>query len=249
MLTSERMMYILQQIKLTDSVRVKDICEHLGASESTIRRDLEELEKQNKLKRVHGGAIKVSLSSILNDSEELTMKEKLSVHMDAKKSLCIEASKLVNDGDCIFIDGGTTFIQLLPYLAGKRIKVVTHSDLIRIDDKDIELNVIGGKYLSSLQMNVGPIAIEQLNKFNFDKAFIGCAGVDLASKHAFTTEVESAQIKEIAINKSVDTYLVIDSSKLNLKGFYSFAVTEDFTKIITNKTNEEEIDNENIIYV
>ncbi len=249
MLASERMLYILEELKISESVKLKNICAALQTSESTIRRDLEELEKQNKLKRVHGGAIRVSLNSILNETKELSMHTKKDLHKEEKLKLCQMCASIVEDGDCIFVDGGTTFLQLMPLLEGKRIKVVTHSDFVRSEAQGIEVIVIGGRNLGIHKMNVGPMALEQLSKFSFDKAFIGCAGVTLNTNEAFTAEMDSAQIKKIAIQKSNQTYLLIDQSKLNRKGFYSFANVKQFTSILLTKNNEIKDVPSNFIFV
>ncbi len=249
MLASERMLFILQEINKNGSVKLKLICKQLNTSESTVRRDLEELEKQNKLRRVHGGAIKVSLSSILTDNKELTMNEKKDLQKEAKTSLCAACAKIVEDGDCIFVDGGTTFMNMAAYLEGKKVKIITHSDLVRSANDAIEVVVIGGRNINVYQMNVGPMAVEQLSKFNFDKVFIGCAGVDVSSKEAFTAEMDSAQIKEVAISKSIDTYLVIDNTKLDTKGFYNFACTDDFTYVLTNATETNNVFGENFKFI
>ncbi len=241
MLASKRWFYILQKLEEADSVTMKQICQDLNVSESTVRRDLEELEQQNKLKRVHGGAIRVSMNNILNDSTELTMIEKIELNSDCKRSLAKCCASLVQDGDCIFVDGGTTFHAIVSYLEGKRIKVVTHSDLVRTKPTStLELFVIGGRYLQNYQMNVGPLALETLSKFSFDKVFIGCAGIDEEMNRVFTAEMDSAQIKQLAMSKSNVSYLVVDKSKINTTGFYNFAITDDFTKVISDVSISDE---------
>lgn len=239
MLATQRMVFILKEINRNGSVKLKEICKALDTSESTIRRDLEELEKQNKLRRVHGGAIKESLNSILNESKELPMLVKKDLQKEVKTALCAKCASIIEDGDCIFIDGGTTFMNLLPHLEGKKVKVITHSDCVRSNSDSIEVIVLGGRNLNDHQMNVGPLTLQQLSKFSFDKAFIGCAGVDVTNKDAFTAEMDSAQVKEIAIAQSILTYLVVDNTKLGRKGFYRFACTDDFTEVFINKTEEE----------
>ena len=85
MLASERLMYIKQQLDRRKVLNLRDITSELNVSESTIRRDFEELEKQGVLKRVHGGVIKAKMESILSDTMELTMDEKAILNMETKK--------------------------------------------------------------------------------------------------------------------------------------------------------------------
>ena len=119
MLSSERKVYILNELEKHGTLKLKEVCEVLQASESTIRRDFEELESQNKLKRVFGGVVKINFDSVLNQARELSMDKKATMAVDAKMKLCKKCSEFVEDGECIFIDGGTTFMHMLPYLEGK----------------------------------------------------------------------------------------------------------------------------------
>lgn len=236
MLSSERKVYILKELEKSGILTLKDACEFLQSSESTIRRDFEELESQNKLKRVFGGAVKINYDSVLSDARELSMEKKVSISVSSKKKLCRKCSEFVEDGECIFIDGGTTFMNMLPYLEGKHIRVVTHSDFLRLNKTStIELIVIGGHNLPSYQMNVGIIALDTLSRFNFDRAFIGCAALGTGDKEAYTADMDTAQVKVAAMEKSIHTYLVADESKLDRKGFYGFAKIEDFDYVIMDQ--------------
>lgn len=232
MLASERFIYILDQLEQSGVITLKAICQQLNASESTIRRDFEELEKQNKLKRVHGGATKVSLGT-LTDDKELTMQQKSGINIDAKKKICRYSASLVQDGDCIFIDGGTTLMFLTDYLEGKRVKIVTHNNFVKIKEgSTLELIRVGGNYMPRYNMNIGSIALQTVEMFNFDYAFIGCAGVDIVEGIAYTAEMGSAQIKSAAMKQSLKKYLLIDSAKMDTRGFYKFSTIKEFDGVV-----------------
>lgn len=232
MLASERFMYILQQLQQDGVVTLKGICEQLDASESTIRRDFEELEKQNKLKRVHGGATKLSLGT-LTDSKEFSMQQKALMNVEAKKQLCQYCATLVKDGDCIFVDGGTTLMFMSDYLEGKRVKIVTHNNLVTTKiGSSLSLIRIGGNFLPNYDMNVGSIAMQTLAMFNFDYAFIGCAGIDVEEGVAYTAEMDSAQIKQEAMKHALKSYLLIDATKVETRGFYRFCDINKFDGVI-----------------
>ena len=248
MLSSERKVYILKELEKNGTLTLKEVCEDLKTSESTIRRDFEELETQNKLKRVFGGAVKINFDSVLSEERELSMDKKASISVAAKKKLAKKCSEFIEDGECIFIDGGTTFMYLLPYLEGKHVRVVTHSDFIRLNKAStIELIVVGGHYLPSYQMNVGMIALDTLSRFNFDRAFIGCAALGTGEREAYTADMDSAQVKVSAMEKAIHTYLVADESKLDRKGFYSFAKLEDFDYVIMDQIPPERKKAKNLI--
>lgn len=248
MLSSERKVFILNELEKNGTVKLKEICEILQTSESTIRRDFEELESQNKLKRVFGGAVKINFDSVLSDARELSMAKKASISVDAKHKLCKKCAEFVEDGECIFIDGGTTFMHMIPYLEGKHVRVVTHSDFIRVkQDSTIELIVLGGRHLPMYQMNVGLITMDVLSRFNFDRAFIGCAALGSGDKDAYTADMDTAQIKAAAMEQSIRTYLVADESKLDRKGFYRFAKIEEFDYIIMDQIQEDRKKTRNLI--
>lgn len=235
MLVSERYIYIKEQLAIKNVLNLKEVANKLGVSESTIRRDFEELEKQGLVHKVYGGVIKSKLLSTLSDKDELTMTEKLVINGDAKKRLCFEAAQIVKNGDCIFIDGGTTLMYMIDFLFDKDIKIVTHSNLIiqNIQNTQAEIIMLGGRYVASYKMNVGPIAIDTFEKFNFDYAFIGCTGVDVNDGVAYTADMDSAIIKQMAIKKSLSNYLLVDSSKFNVRGFYEFINLNCFDAIFT----------------
>lgn len=247
MLASERYIYIKQQLDLKRVLNLKEVSNKLGVSESTIRRDFEELEKQGLVQKVYGGVIKSKLLSTLSDKAELTMTEKIVINGDTKRKLCFEAAQLVKDGDCVFVDGGTSLMYMIDFLFDKDIKIVTHSSLITQNVQNIkaEIIMVGGRYIPNYKMNVGPVAIDILEKFNFDYAFIGCTGIDAKDRVAYTADMDSALIKQVAIKKSLSNYLLVDSSKLNVRGFYEFTELKSFDAIFTdNYPNDiEKIDN------
>lgn len=235
MLASERFSKIIEIVNRQEFVTTKELSKTLEVTETTIRRDCEELEKKGLLIRVHGGAKSVAQKVILSNKDELAMHERW-LYAKEKDLVCQKAASFINDGDCIFLDGGTSIVPMLRYIKGKKIKLVTHSQLIvnQFNDPDIELFVIGGKYIPEYNMSVGPIALAELEKFNFDYAFISCAGVDIDRRLVYTAEMDTMAVKQSAMNLSVKKYLLVDSSKLSIKGFCSFITSDDFDAVICN---------------
>ena len=246
MIASERRMYIMKVLNEKGIANLKEIASRLNISEATVRRDFEKLEKDGKLKRVLGGATLSDDLLYSSDSAELTMKEKMSsnINMDKKTLVAEYASQYVKDGDCVFIDGGTTLVPLINYLASKKVKIVTYNHLIinKIKNPIAEIFIVGGVYLPYYSMSVGPIAQDVLNHFHFDHAFIGCAGIDLNENIAYTTEIESLTMKKIAMKNAKHSYLLIDSTKLEARGFYKFKTLDSFDYVICNNfLNEKNI--------
>lgn len=242
MLTKERLYYLMDKIDRDRIVHVKEVAEILGVSESTIRRDLAQLEKDGKLCRIRGGAIKIGSEDIVTDHKEIMMSERMHINFDAKRKICKKASELVKDGECVFIDGGTTLVPLMDFLQDRPIHIVTHNYLAvaRLRNPKAQVTVIGGDYLPHFDMGSGSMAINDLNQFQFDHVFLGCAGIDLVDDMSYTTELATGEIKKIAFRNSVHRYLLIDSSKFQIRGFCKLEPLSKFDRIITDRCELEE---------
>lgn len=233
MIASERRLYIMNCLNHKGIVNLKEIAAELNISEITVRRDFEKLEKAGKLKRVLGGA---ALEDVL-DNAELTMKEKMSLNTGDKVKVAEYASRHIKDGDCVFVDGGTSVALIVNFIADRRIKIVTHNELVirKLVNPVAEIFVIGGKYLPYYNMNVGPVAQDTLKQYHFDVGIFGCSGVDINQNMSYTTEMESLLMKKIALENSTYNMLLIDASKIQKKSFLRFTQTDSFDAIICNK--------------
>ncbi|SDY33991.1 DeoR family transcriptional regulator, fructose operon transcriptional repressor [Evansella caseinilytica] len=233
MLTYERQQLILSLLEEKKIVKLQELVDATGASESTIRRDLTELEEQKLLKRVHGGA-----SLISKKFEEPTIEEKQSKYKAEKSAIGKYAASLVNNGDCIFIDAGTTTRAMVEYLQDKEIVVVTNglNIITELIANNIRTYVTGGYVKEGTHAFVGRGAVDSLQTFQFDKAFVGTNGVDSESGYT-TPDPEEAQIKELAIRKANETFVLADHSKF---GDTSFAKIADLSAaiIITSKLTD-----------
>lgn len=231
MLENERLNYIIDKIEREGSVQLQDLCRILNTSGSTIRRDLDKLEQENILKRVYGGAVKAG--NPLNIYANITTDQRLSLNTNEKNLIAQKCAEMISDKDFVYLDGGSTFIDVIRYLEGKKVTVITPNDLIRTKaGSTVTVIVIGGRNLPEFKINAGPIALKFLESVHFDKAFIGCSGIDTKSRFVYTSEVDTAQLKEAAIKKSIHSYLAFDSSKIDVRGFYNFADMNDFTSLI-----------------
>lgn len=244
MLSEKRHEITLNLLKLKGFVSLTELLDATESSESTIRRDLSYLESVNLLKRVHGGA-----KSLANVSKELSYNEKSSKSIHEKRAIAKYASSLIDDGDCIFVDAGTTTYELIDYLEGKDILVVSNglSHIDTLIKKNIKCYVIGGNIKISTKAITGCDALMCLSKFRFDKCFIGTNGVH----HTYgltTPDNEEAILKECAINNSRKAYVLADDSKF---GEISTVKFSDINKcvIITNEKPEDTYDKKTDIKV
>lgn len=236
MLSKERKIFLLNRLDRDGTIHVNNIAMELNISETTIRRDLIELEQEKKVTRVYGGALKVGYENILTEYNETSMSDRMHINFDIKANVCNQASTLVKDGECVFLDGGTSIIPMIDYLAKKPITIVTHNHLIiqRLNNPVAQIIVIGGDFNIKYTMSDGPVAQNTLRLYNFDRAFIGCAGVDLATHQSYTAEMDTRELKEIAIENSRHSYLLIDDSKMKIKGFCKFKDTNEFDHVFCN---------------
>lgn len=207
-------------------VALEDLMQLLDSSESTVRRDLGELEQEGRLHRVHGGA---ELFHSLQ--EELSNQEKSVKNSQIKQALAQKASRFIYDNDVIFIDAGTTTEFLLPFLQEKNVTVVTNSihHATRLVDLSIKTIIIGGYVKQTTDASIGSVALEQIRQMNFDKAFLGMNGVDEA--YLTTPDMEEAVIKKAVIANAKVSYILVDGSKIGQVSFVKVAAINQVTII------------------
>ena len=225
-LKSERKQLILDEIKEKKFLQLEEMVQLLDSSESTVRRDLDELEGH--LRRVHGGAEVVSKLQ----SEESIL-EKSIKNVQEKMRVAQKALSLIEGGDVIFIDAGTTTELLVEWVDRKNLTVVTDSihHAAKLVEKHFKTIIIGGFVKQSTDASIGRAAVEQISQLNFDKAFIGMNGVD--ESFLTTPDMEEAAIKKTIIENAQKTYVLLDVSKIGQVSFAKVARIEKVT-LITN---------------
>jgi len=209
-----RRQMILDYMSGKEVVYLKDISEFLNSSISTIRRDLGSLEKEGLVKLLNGGA-----ATLQSRSYDLPVAKKSQINIEAKEIIAQKAADLVEDGDVIYIDSGTTTIIMMKFLKKKKITIVTSGLAFPRDQltPDIKLIYLGGELLVDLESLVGTITEKQLLSMYFDKAFIGANGY--CDQGVFTFDLREARKKEIVMNQSRKAYLLVDTSKEGKRGF------------------------------
>lgn len=234
MLTPERHQIIIDLLKEKGIVKLHELVEVTSSSESTIRRDLSQLEEEKKLKRVHGGA-----ALLHQKGEELSISEKASKNLKEKDEIAKYAASLIRDGDCVFIDAGTTALQMIHHIAAKDIKVVTNG-LTHLDElfsKGIETYLTGGFIKQKTRALIGKGALEGLKSYRFDKCFIGVNGIH--TEYGYTTpDPEEAMVKLNAITLSQEVFILSDRTKFNEVTFSKIADLKEGV-IITDEDDAE----------
>ncbi|WP_074037088.1 DeoR/GlpR family DNA-binding transcription regulator [Exiguobacterium profundum] len=231
MLTKQRHQLILQRLSEQKVVKLKELVDLTDSSESTIRRDLTDLEAEGYLARVHGGA-----TLIATPDEEPTFEEKRDRFVDEKVAIARKAATFIEDGMSIYLDAGTTTQAMVPLLEGKKIVVVTNSLPIanELFDLDIKTFVIGGELKRSTQALVGYNARESMMNYRVDLAFLGMNGIDLEAGYT-TPDPEEALVKKTAIELAQTSFVLADASKIGKRTF-SRVATLDAAQLITSSS-------------
>ena len=221
MLAKERKKRIVYYLKINRRATIEELLTLMDCSISTLRRDLNELEKEKSLRRVHGGA---ELTQDL--SEELSISEKTSKNIQEKEEIAQIALSKIKDGDIVFLDAGTT-TGLLAELINQShlyLTIVTNSvtHLAKLTDGRLIVYLLGGRVKKVTDAIIGSQALEQLSAYQFNVAFVGANGFD--TKHgAMTPDHEEAAIKGLAVKQSQNVYVFADPSKLRQITFLKFS--------------------------
>lgn len=211
MLTSQRKQLILQKLAAEGQVLSKHLSETFNVSEDTIRRDLRELSAEGLLQRVHGGALPASAAIV-------TFAERKNLRLDAKRVIAKKGAELVEPGQVVMIDGGTTTAELITFFpTDLPITVVTHSPSIALGLADhplIEVIMIGGRLFKHSLVAVGAAAIENIAKVRADIFFMGVTGIH-ADAGLSTGDYEESCIKRAFSQQAAETIVLASPEKLN----------------------------------
>ena len=246
MLTQQRHEQILKLLNEKGSVTVAELTELLDSSESTIRRDLLALDKLGKLNKVHGGATMTNQQFILT---EPNLEDKLSQNLDAKQRIAKYAAAQVLAGDFVYLDAGSSTLLMIPYLEAPGATFVTNGlqharELVR---KGYKTYLLAGELKQTTEAICGLPAAQNLQTYNFSKAFIGTNGINL--KRGFSTpDPDEAFVKTAAIDRSFVSYVLADSSKFEKVSTVTFGSLAG-SVIITEKEPEGRYDEFTVVKV
>jgi len=224
----EREGYILDLLAKDGSLSVAALSKDLGVSEVTIRASLKSMEERGLLARTWGGAKANTLTDVL---------ERVRVQGEEKERIAATAAELVQDGDRIMIEAGTTTAMIVRHLAGRSgVQIVTNSTLVfnyaRLNTA-LEVILTGGQYHRESESLVGPVALASIRRFNARIAFVGTDG--FTSDRGMTTQFAGgAEVIEAMNDRSEETWLVADSSKYGRAGFVSVLELAQLNGIITD---------------
>ena len=231
MLPEQRKQRIVELISERNGCSVADIAEHEDVSKATVRRDLQELAKDGRIKRSHGGAMPVTTVG-----SEKSFRQREAQNLDAKQMIAKRAINEIHPGHVVFFDSGTTTMQITKAVpSDRRFLPVMNSPLLALefDDREVDVKLTGGSLRHQTRALVGPIAESFLRRANFDTAFIGTNGVE--SDGLTTPNEDEARMKERMIERAERVILVSDSSKFGERSFVQFGKLDDVDTLITER--------------
>ncbi|WP_328421070.1 DeoR/GlpR family DNA-binding transcription regulator [Streptomyces sp. NBC_00443] len=228
MLAERRHQLILRALRSGGPAAVTDLSERLGVSPATIRRDLVKLEEDGLLTRVHGGAVVEEGDQPFAEVAEMRVPE--------KDAIAAHAAAMIEDGQSVLLDIGTTAFRLARQLHGRRLTVITSNLVVYeelADDEGIELVLLGGMVRREYRSLVGFLTEDNLRQLHADWLFLGTSGVRAGGQVMDTTVVE-VPVKRAMIRAGDKVVLLADGAKFPGTGMAKVCGPEELDMVVTN---------------
>lgn len=233
MLAAERQSKIVELIQQQGSVQVEKLAQELNVSAMTIRRDLVKLQKEDVLKRCHGGAVV---------KQEMAYADKKTSHKDTKEQLARLCIPFVGEGDTVFLDAGTTTFEIAKLIKDiPDIMIVTNDlEIARLlKDSEAEIFICGGHVQKSTGSMFGHYATQMLEDFKFDVGFFGAASIN-EEFEVMTPTIDKMWLKRQTPKQCRKSYLVVDQSKFGRQAMSKINHLGDYTGVVTDKKFDED---------
>ncbi len=240
----ERTEQILAQLLRDGTLSAEEIAIQLGTSIATVRRDLQRLELQGRLKRTHGGAVPVQPLLYQSFRHDSSFQEQLSRHAEEKQRIGAAAAELIEDGDFVGITPGTTTMQFTRSIpARKGITLVTNTVNIAMElsqRRDVDVLVLGGLLRGDWFSLGGPVAADAVRHLVINKMLIGVKGID---PHWGLTagNADEAAINRLMIERARTKIVIADHSKLGASDNYEFWPANKIDVLITDTKAPEKL--------
>ncbi|MGO9310070.1 MAG: DeoR/GlpR family DNA-binding transcription regulator [Spirochaetia bacterium] len=231
----ERRNKILEYVNKNSRANVDELAAFHTVTEATIRRDLLTLEKQGRVYRAHGGALRREQLSVWQISR---LQDRMVMHLEDKTRIAQFVTQLIHDGESLMIDGGSTTMLVARRLGTKKnLLVVTNAPdigdlMIEVNDNKVILT--GGELLKETKGLIGSAAEQSLKQYRTDKAIIGVSGI-IVDEGCFSAIPQEAEIKRLMSLNSTETILVADSSKIGARAFCFFCDFTHVDKLVTDR--------------
>lgn len=232
LIPAQRRERIQEYLALHKIVRMDELYEMLDASEATVRRDLEWLERDGFLERTHGGAI---LSQRLTLEPEYMQRAK--TNPEEKRLIGEAAASLIEDGDVVFLNSGTTTAQVIRHIrGGAEITVVTNNlnAALEVGEAGFKLYLIGGEFQPHSNSVAGRFAIDNLRQVYADKTILGVDGISLIHGCTVPSNAEAEVMKLMIERTKGKLFIVADHTKWGVVSNFQIATIDEVDKLITD---------------
>ncbi len=227
--TRQRRESILAEAYRLKHVTVKDLSQRFDVSPATVRRDLKSLAEEGYVELEYGGA------SVLKNSDH-SFRSKLLRNLEAKQTIGRLAADLIEDGEQIFLDSGTTCFQMVPQVRRKKsLCVIVNSIRIaeELDAPGLDVILLGGQYRPDRMDAVGPLAETSLDHLRGYRAFIGTDGLEM-NFGLTANDIESANLYGLAVRNSREAILLADHSKFAAPSLYKIVDWDSVSTLVTD---------------
>jgi DeoR/GlpR family transcriptional regulator of sugar metabolism len=240
MLAFERHNKILDLLYENKKVTTHSLSELINVSECTVRNDLNKLEKDGLLKRIHGGAV---LPQAIQ--QDLSFPNRKSENQSEKNCIGKKAYEFVEDGQCIIIDASSTAMSFAKYLSKTdfRITVITNGIYTAFELKDnsnINVILVGGVVRPKSGSIEGLLGKNLISQMNADIAFVSARGFTI-EQGLTEFNIYEAELKKLLISRAQRVIAMLDFSKLEVNSISSFADLNQIDTIITDGNSQEEV--------
>lgn len=240
MFAEERQAQVARLVTDQGRVSVAQLSTRFDITMETVRRDLAALEKEGRLRRVHGGAVPADRVS----TKEQSLISRQTQRLKEKSAIARAALDLVPESGSVILDAGTTTEQLAALLAERSdesLLVITHAIPIAnllSGNSAVELELLGGRVRGLTRAAVGPATVAQLERLRPDVAFVGANGLH-SSFGLSTPDALEAAVKSAIVRSARRVVVLVDSSKLEEETLVRFAALEDIDAVVTNEAPTE----------
>ena len=239
MMKERRHAMILELLNSNDVIKVSELVNELDVTEMTIRRDLQELEDNHQLIRIHGGARRVE-----NDSTylvELDHRLKREINLEEKKEIAQIIPNNIHENETVFLGSGSTIELVYDYLELNHAKIITNSIYVFNkfkNDERYELILTGGTYRSKTGSFTGTIANDFISSINVEKSFIGVNAIN--NDAVYNANEDEGVIQRSILNNSREKYVIADFVKFDKMDFYQFYDLTAIDYLITDSKVPQE---------
>lgn len=231
MLVEERRNQLLEMVRSRGFASLPELADELKVSESTIRRDLDFLEDVGSAKRTHGGVFYTGPSPKLPHFDE-----RQPAQWDKKRAIAEEAVKLVEDGDAVLLDGGSTTYEVARLLVGRRLQIVTNSLPVAnlfASNANNDLVIVGGYVYPRTGVALGPYANQMLERLNVRRTILSVSGIN--ERGFFNNNLLLVETEQAMMRAADEVIVVADSTKFGRQSLAHLCALGDIQHLVVDR--------------